>query len=139
MSKVTGIGGVFFKCKDPSTTMKWYSEKLGLVTDPKYGTSFGWREMDAPEMKGYTAWSPMKNETKYFGHEEQQFMVNYRVDNLHELIKNLGEAGVKILGEIQRFEYGHFAHIEDCDGRKVELWQPIDTEYEKITDNKITK
>lgn len=139
MSKSKAIGGIFFKCKDPQQTMQWYSKHFGFICDPQYGTSFGWRKWDEPSEKGFTAWSPMKENTDYFGKPDQQFMINYRVENLESFIAELKSEGIKVLGEIQSFEYGKFAHIEDCDGRKVELWEAIDSKYENILNEKITK
>jgi predicted enzyme related to lactoylglutathione lyase len=131
MKRVTGIGGIFFKCEDPEMTKKWYHEHLGIQSD-QYGTSFEWRKSDTPEEKGYTAWSPMPKTTQYFNPSESQFMVNYRVENLEELIKTLKDEGVEVVGEVESFEYGKFAHILDPDGIKIELWEPKGIEYDKI-------
>lgn len=132
--KVTGIGGIFFKCKNPELTSDWYRHHLGLQTDA-YGTSFAWRKADKPEEKAYSAWSPFPSNTTYFGESGQEFMINLRVENLEALLKELNKEGVKVLGEIQEFEYGKFAHILDPDGRKLELWEANDEEYEKMLNN----
>lgn len=138
MKRATGIGGVFFRSKDPSATRDWYAKHLGLNIDPSYGTSFEWRQADDGEKKGYTAWSPFANDTDYFGAADQQYMVNYRVADLEKLIETLRAEGVEVVKEIQSFPYGKFAHIVDGDGRRVELWEPHDGEYEKILEGKIT-
>ncbi len=131
MKKVTGIGGIFFKCQNPEATRAWYARHLGFQTD-EYGATFEWRQADDPDKKGYTAWSPMKTETPYFDPSEKEFMVNYRVENLAELLEALKSEGVVVLDDIETFEYGKFAHILDLDGQKIELWEPLDEEYEKI-------
>jgi predicted enzyme related to lactoylglutathione lyase len=135
MKRVTGIGGIFFKTKDPKKTKDWYQKHLGLQTD-EYGTSFEWRHAEEPKKKGYTAWSPFDDKTNYFGESGQEFMVNYRVENLEELVKQLIEEGVKIADEIATYEYGKFVHIEDPNGHRIELWEPIDEEYDKILEVK---
>jgi predicted enzyme related to lactoylglutathione lyase len=131
MKRVTGIGGVFFKTKDPKKTKEWYQKHLGLETD-EYGTSFEWRQAEDANKKGYTAWSPFEDKTNYFGESGQQFMINYRVENIEELVKQLEDEVVKIVDKIESYEYGKFVHIEDPNGHRIELWEPIDEEFEKI-------
>lgn len=135
MKKVTGIGGIFFKTKDPQKTKDWYQKHLGLQTD-EYGTSFEWRDAEEPKKKGYTAWSPFEEKTNYFGESGQEFMINYRVENLEELVSQLELEGVKIVDKIESYEYGKFVHIEDPNGHRIELWEPVDDEFEKIAKSK---
>lgn len=135
MKKVTGIGGIFFKTKDPQKTKDWYQKHLGLQTD-EYGTSFEWRDAEEPKKKGYTAWSPFEEKTNYFGESGQEFMINYRVENLEELVSQLELEGVKIVDKIESYEYGKFVHIEDPNGHRIELWEPVDDEFEKIVKSK---
>ncbi len=137
MKRVTGIGGIFFKTKDPAKTKAWYAKHLGLNADD-YGTSFEWRYSDDPDKKGFTAWSPMKESTDYFFPSEKQFMINFRVANLEALIVELKKEGVEQIGEVQLFEYGKFAHILDPEGNKIELWEPVDEEYTKMVEGKTT-
>ena len=137
MKKVTGIGGIFFKTKDPKKISKWYGDNLGLVINP-YGSVFEFRQGAAPDKKGYTVWSPFKEDTDYFAPSEEPFMVNYRVADLKALIEDLREKGVKIVGEIEEFEYGKFAHILDPEGRKIELWEPVDEVFTKEYEGKST-
>lgn len=125
MKRVTGFGGVFFKCKDPEALKTWYKEHLGLETGP-YGVSFEWRESADPNVKGTTQWSPFSEKTKYFEPSEKDFMMNYRVENLEALYEQLKAEGVHILDEIETFDYGKFLHIMDNEGNKIELWEPID-------------
>jgi predicted enzyme related to lactoylglutathione lyase len=126
MKKVTGIGGIFFKCKDPNQMKEWYNTHLGLQTD-QYGTTFEWREDADPTKKGSTQWSPFAEKTKYFDPSTKDFMINYRVEDLEGLIEQLKEAGVEITDEMETFEYGKFIHIMDPEGNKIELWEPIDS------------
>ena len=137
MKKVTGIGGIFFKTKDPKKISKWYGDNLGLVINP-YGSVFEFRQGASPDKKGYAVWSPFKDDTDYFAPSEEPFMVNYRVADLKSLIEDLREKGVKIVGEIEEFEYGKFAHIIDPEGRKIELWEPIDEVFTKEYEGKST-
>jgi predicted enzyme related to lactoylglutathione lyase len=125
MKKVTGIGGIFFKCKDPDKLKEWYSQNLGLVMN-EYGSLFEFRKSDNPEEKGFLQWSPFPADTKYFDPSDKEFMINYRVDDLVSLVDELASSGVTILGPIETFEYGKFVHIIDVEGNKIELWEPID-------------
>ena len=131
MKRVTGIGGIFFKCKDPDQMKEWYKTHLGLDTD-QYGTTFEWRQANDPNQKGFTQWSPFSEKTKYFDPSAKEFMINYRVENLEALVELLKKEGVVIVDEIETFEYGKFVHIMDMEGNKIELWEPIDEEYDKI-------
>ena len=131
MKKVTGIGGIFFKCKDPDKMKEWYKKHLGLDTD-KYGTNFEWRQGDDSTKKGFTQWSPFAQTTKYFEPSTKEFMINYRVENLEGLVEQLKAEGVMITDKIESVEYGKFVHIVDMEGNKIELWEPNDIEYDKI-------
>lgn len=135
MKRVTGIGGIFFKSQNPQATKAWYQTHLGLNTD-KYGTTFEWREAEDTNKKGFTQWSPFEENTDYFAPSEQEFMMNYRVENLEWLVEELRKEGVTILDAIETYEYGKFVHILDPEGRKIELWEPHDEEYDKIVDGR---
>jgi predicted enzyme related to lactoylglutathione lyase len=131
MRRVTGIGGIFFKCKDPGKMREWYKAHLGLSTN-QYGCVFEWRQaMDAAK-KGFTQWSPFKETTKYFEPSTKEFMINYRVDDLTSLAAQLRKEGVTITDSIETYNYGKFVHILDAEGNKIELWEPNDIEYEKM-------
>lgn len=121
---VRGIGGIFFKSENPEATAAWYEEHLGIWRDDKGYTTMGWRELDGDFAVGQTVWSAFDAETDYFDPSDAEFMVNYRVYDLDSLLDTLEAAGVTIAGEPQEFEYGKFAWVVDCDGRKVELWEP---------------
>jgi predicted enzyme related to lactoylglutathione lyase len=135
MKKVTGIGGIFFKCKDPDKVKDWYKTHLGFNTD-QYGTNFEWREGADPAKYGFTQWSPFSDATKYFEPSDKDFMINYRVENLELLVSELKKGGVTIVDSIESYDYGKFIHILDPEGNKIELWEPIDTEYNKIVDGR---
>jgi predicted enzyme related to lactoylglutathione lyase len=125
MKKVTGIGGIFFKCKDPNALKEWYKTHLGLDAG-KYGANFEWRRADDPAKKGSTQWSPFSETTKYFDPSAKDFMINYRVENLEALVEQLKNEGVTIVDKIEDSDYGKFVHIVDLEGNKVELWEPKD-------------
>jgi predicted enzyme related to lactoylglutathione lyase len=131
MKKVTGIGGVFFKCKDPDKVKEWYSKHLGLKMN-QYGTSFEWRQGDDPVKYGSTQWSAFSDSTKYFDPSVKEFMINYRVQDLENLVIELKRDGVMIVDSIESFDYGKFVHILDNEGNKIELWEPVDAEYDKM-------
>lgn len=122
MKKVTGIGGIFFKCKDASKLKEWYKTHLGLPTDD-YGATFEWREDADSTIKGSTQWAPFAEDTKYFAPSAKDFMINYRVENLEALVADLKKEEVTILDEIESFDYGKFVHIMDLEGNKIELWE----------------
>ncbi|MEO5685379.1 MAG: VOC family protein [Chitinophagaceae bacterium] len=123
MKKVTGIGGIFFKCKDPKAVNEWYKTHLGFDTTP-YGTSFEWRQLEEPNKKGLTQWNPFGEDTKYFDPSAKDFMINYRVENIEALVAQLKEEGVTVLDAIEDSDYGKFVHIADPEGNKIQLWEP---------------
>lgn len=128
--KVTGIGGIFFKCEDPKTMKNWYQEHLGFQTD-EYGAMFEFHQANAPEKKAYLQWSPFAKDTQYFQPSQKEFMINYRVHNIEALVEELKNKGVTILDAIETFEYGKFVHILDPENNKIELWEPIDEAFDK--------
>jgi len=127
MKKVTGIGGIFFKCKDPGKITAWYKTHLGMETN-QYGANFEWRQAADSSKKGSTQWSPFPESTKYFEPSAKDFMINYRVENLVVLVEQLQKEGVTIVDTIETYDYGKFIHILDVEGNKVELWEPSDNE-----------
>jgi predicted enzyme related to lactoylglutathione lyase len=139
--KVTGIGGIFFKCKDPHKMREWYKTHLGLNTN-QYGVVFEWHQGADSTQKGFTQWSVFSEKTTYFEPSTKDFMINYRVENIEVLVAGLKKEGVTVVGTIETYDYGKFAHILDMEGNKIELWQPNDKEYEKLgkqLGNKTTK
>jgi predicted enzyme related to lactoylglutathione lyase len=131
LKRVTGIGGIFFKCKDPGKMRDWYSTHLGLNTN-KYGAVFEWRQGTDTTRKGFSQWSPFKETTKYFEPSAKEFMINYRVDKLVALVDALKTEGVTVTDTIASYDYGKFVHIMDIEGNKLELWEPNDVEYERM-------
>ncbi len=129
--KVTGIGGVFFKAKNPKEVKYWYGTNLGIVIGP-YGSPFEFRNANRPEEINYLNWDPFPDTTSYFDLSEKEFMINYRVQNIEGLVKKLKQNGVTILDEIAVYEYGKFVHIMDLEGNKIELWEPIDSFLTKM-------
>lgn len=125
MKKVTGIGGIFFKCKDPKAVNEWYKAHLGFDTTP-YGTTFEWADAEDVTKKGLTQWNPFPDNTNYFAPSEKEFMINYRVQNLEALVAELRQENVVIVDEIASFEYGKFVHILDIEGNKIQLWEPAE-------------
>jgi predicted enzyme related to lactoylglutathione lyase len=125
MKRVTGLGGVFFKCHDPEKMKEWYRLHLGIESG-KDGAVFKWRDFDAPEKKGITAWSTFPAGTEYFDPSQKPFMFNYRVENLEALLDELRKEGVTVVGEVEEYEYGKFGWILDPEGNKIELWEAID-------------
>ncbi len=125
MKKVTGIGGVFFKCKDPEKVKEWYNQHLGMDAGP-YGANFDWRDAENPSQKGCTAWNTFTENAKMFEPSTKAFMINYRVENITALVEQLKAEGVTVLDEIETYPYGKFVHIMDLEGNKIQLWEPID-------------
>jgi len=136
--RVTGIGGIFFKSSNPKALNEWYGKNLGLVTS-EHGSLFEFRESDNPDNKAYLQWSPFNEKTEYFKPSEKEFMINYRVEDLEELIAELLENGVTVLDKIETYEYGKFVHILDPEGNKIELWESVDSVFTKLYNGKTTK
>jgi len=122
MKRVTGIGGIFFKSEDPKKLYDWYERHLGIKHQPDSGAMFQWRDAEDSTKKGMTIWSIFPASTKYFNPSHSSFMLNYRVENLDELLKLLREEGIDSKREDS--DYGKFAWIMDPDGNRIELWEP---------------
>ena len=124
MAKITGIGGVFFKSKGDGTSLAaWYREHLGMALEDFGGAILRWPD-DKAEDKGLTVWMVAKAESQWFSPSGSSFMINYRVDNLVEMLEQLRTGGVEIVSGPESHENGKFAWIMDPDGNKVELWEP---------------
>lgn len=124
--RVTGIGGIFFRAKDPKSINEWYGTHLGLATDD-YGSPFEFRNANNPEEINYLRWGPFVEDTDYFDPSKKEFMINYRVQHIEALVDKLREAGVTIVDSIATYDYGKFVHIMDPEGNKIELWEPVDS------------
>jgi predicted enzyme related to lactoylglutathione lyase len=125
MAKVTGIGGVFLKCKgDSGALSKWYEKHLGIQLEPWGGAVLRWPDDKAAD-GGLTVWNLAPATSKWFSPSESSFMINYRVDDLDGLLAQLRAAGIDVVGGPESHENGKFAWIMDPDGNKVELWEPM--------------
>jgi len=120
MAGVIGVGGIFFKARDPAALSAWYAQHLGLKIERFGGAKFH----DDSARPGCVLWTPFKSDTTYFAPSTQPFMVNFRVDYLHALLAQLRGAGVQVDERVDESEYGRFGWIMDPEGNRVELWEP---------------
>jgi predicted enzyme related to lactoylglutathione lyase len=121
MAKVLGIGGIFFKSREPQALMAWYQRALGFSTEaPDYATFFPASMPDG----ACTTFSPFKETTGYFAPSRRDFMFNLVVDELDGALAQVAAAGGQLLGEVESYDYGRFGRFMDPDGNKVELWEP---------------
>ena len=124
MARVTGVGGIFFKStKDNAALAAWYQKHLGMPLEAWGGAILRWPD-DKAEDRGLTVWHVAEKDTQWFSPSHSSFMVNYRVDDLVELLAELRAAGVEVVSGPESHENGKFAWILDPDGNKVELWEP---------------
>ena len=124
MARITGVGGVFFKSKgDGKALAAWYHKHLGVPLEPWGGAALRWPD-DKAEDRGVTAWHVASSDSKWFKPSQSSFMINYRVDDMGELLEQLRAGGVPIVQGPESHENGKFAWIMDPDGNKVELWEP---------------
>jgi catechol 2,3-dioxygenase-like lactoylglutathione lyase family enzyme len=122
MEKVTGIGGIFFRARDPARMAAWYRKHLGICAEDGH-TDFVWRDIDRPDEIGRTIWSIFPADTDYFGPSRPDFMINYRVSNLDRMLAQLRQKGVEV-EKVEDYDYGRFAWITDPEGNRIELWEP---------------
>ena len=123
VKRVIGLGGIFFKCKDNEAVKSWYEKHLGIPVQP-WGASFPWRRAENPDEETYSVWSPFKGDTEYFNPSKHDFMVNYQVEDLFQLLEILKSEGVQVMEETDVSEFGKFGWVIDPEGRKIELWEP---------------
>ncbi len=126
MKRVTGLGGIFFKAKDPKALYEWYRKYLGIESAAD-GSGAMWRDADHPEIPGCNVFAIFPHDTQYFGPGPSPFMINFRVDNLTELLKTLRDEGVQVNDKVEEYDYGKFTWITDPEGNRVELWEPPKT------------
>jgi predicted enzyme related to lactoylglutathione lyase len=125
MKRVVGIGGMFFKAKNPKQLSSWYKEHLGLPIDDSFGGfAFDWKDKNQRPEKGYTIWSPFNEDTEYISPSIKDFMFNFIVDDLEVLLEALKDEGIDQIDEMEVSEFGKFAWILDPEGNKIELWEP---------------
>lgn len=125
MAKVTGLGGVFLRARDPKALMAWYATHLGVTPSGFGGVNFVWNECAQPEGDGMTVMSFFPLDTPYFGPARQPVMINFRVDDLDQMLAQLRDAGVSVDPKREDHDYGRFAWIYDNEGNRIELWQPL--------------
>jgi len=123
--KVTGIGGIFFKCQDPNKMKEWYKTHLGIDAG-QYGASFEWYQDAEGKKKGLTQWNLNSQTAKLYDPSTKDFMINYRVENLEALVEELKKENITIVDKIETYDYGKFVHILDMEGNKIQLWEPKD-------------
>lgn len=119
MAKVIGLGGFFFKSRDPAALAAWYAQHLGLPVEEWGGARF-----EDAKHPGYQLWSPFAADTSYFAPSTQPYMINFRVDDLDALLAQLRASGVEVDERVDDSEYGRFGWIMDPEGTRIELWQP---------------
>ena len=123
MAKVLGLGGLFFKSDNPEATRAWYTRVLGIDFEGWGGTVF-LPEIAAAHPGAGTVFSPFKADTDYFAPSDERFMINLMVDDLGAMLDRCASHGVEPILHMPNEANGHFAHIMDPDGRKIELWEP---------------
>ncbi|MCK5151980.1 MAG: VOC family protein [Candidatus Thorarchaeota archaeon] len=129
MKRVTGIGGIFFKSKEPKKLQSWYVEHLGIKSESDGYILFKWLEKDRPNRHAHTVWAPFQDDTEYFEPSKAPFMINFRVENLEKLLEELRKEGVTVIEKTIEDVNGKFGWIMDPEGNKIELWEPADATY----------
>ncbi|GAB5493234.1 MAG: VOC family protein [Phototrophicaceae bacterium] len=131
--RVTGIGGIFFKAKNPEQLTAWYDKHLGISRLPHspWGQDdesplFEWRDNDNPEKKRYSVFGVFPENTSYFEPSKASFMFNFIVEDLDSLLSELASEGINYIDKIHEFPYGRFAHITDPEGNLIELFEPYE-------------
>lgn len=125
--RAIGLGGVFFRSKNPKRLANWYRQHLGLEVSTEGGQifwPFHWKLRRGAQRKGVTIWAPFPTHTRYFGSQRQPIMMNYIVEDLDRVLRELRSEHVEVFGGVEASEYGRFAWIRDLEGHRVELWEP---------------
>ncbi|MFZ0012520.1 MAG: VOC family protein, partial [Acidimicrobiia bacterium] len=121
MERVNGIGGVFFRARDPGALAEWYEAHLGVTKTPTSYHDNPWSQM-----AGETVFAPFPQDTDYFGSDELQWMINFRVGDLDVMVAQLEAAGIEVEVAPETYPNGRFAHLNDPEGNRIELWEPAD-------------
>ena len=124
-ARVIGIGGVFFRSRDPAALQAWYAEHLGLPVHADGAVVLPWQRADGTATPESTIWAPFAQDTDYFGPGGSQLMVNLIVSDLDGMLTRLRAAGIEVLPDVEEMSYGRFGWFVDPDGRRVELWEPM--------------
>jgi glyoxylase I family protein len=119
MEKVLGIGGLFFRARDPAALARWYHEHLGVLPTPTSYEGTPWRQE-----AGVTVFAPFPDTTKYFGSQKQAWMINFRVRSLDKMVAQLEKAGIKVKVDPETYPNGRFGRLHDPEGNPIELWEP---------------
>ena len=125
MARVLGVGGIFFKSRDPLALGSWYAKYLRLPVTPPHGASLHPERMPPG---GFTIWAPFKADTEYFAPSEREFMINLVVDDLDKALEQVASGGATLVGKVEEYSYGRFGWFIDPEGNKIELWQPLSTD-----------
>ena len=126
MAKVTGIGGVFIRSEQNKELLSWLKEHLSIPMEDWGGTQFLWRELDDTSKQGSTVLNVIGKDSDYFAPSTLPVMLNFRVDNLEEMLKTLSEQGITPVTKYEDSPYGRFAHVMAPGGLKIELWEPVE-------------
>ena len=118
MAQILGIGGVFFRSRDPAALAEWYAENLGIDPVPQSYDAKVWQQQ-----AGATVFAPFATDTDYFGNAAQQWMINFRVDDLQGMVASLEAKGIEVNRDPQNYPNGRFARLHDPEGNPIELWQ----------------
>lgn len=124
MTRVTGIGGIFFKARDAAALREWYSRHLGIKVEEWGGAPFSWQTPANPSGVGTTVWSVFEESSTYFAPSTAPFMINYRVEDLHEVLGALRAEGCDVADKVDDSDLGKFGWVMDPEGNRIELWQP---------------
>jgi predicted enzyme related to lactoylglutathione lyase len=125
MERVTGIGGVFFRARDPLALLEWYRKHLGVEPEPGgEAVVFPWERTEGPDRPGSTTWAIFPADTAYFGDRRAQSMINYRVARLDAMLQQLRDAGVQVDERVEESKFGRFGWATDPEGNRFELWEP---------------
>jgi glyoxylase I family protein len=119
MERATGIGGFFFKCRDPQAMARWYRDHLGVDLVPESYDAKPWSQEAGP-----TAFAPFAEDSDYFGRPENLWMINFRVNDLDAMVAQLRTAGIELTCDAEQYPNGRFARLRDPEGNPIELWQP---------------
>ena len=119
MQKVNGIGGVFFKARDPAALAEWYDTHLGVAQVPDSYDKLPWMQQTGP-----TVFAAFDDDSDYFGRAEQRWMINFRVDDLDAMIAQLNQSGIEVVRDEENYPNGRFARLHDPEGNPIELWEP---------------
>lgn len=124
MNKVTGIGGIFIKAKNPKVLAAWYRDNLGIDFNSNTYVNIKWINEHNAAVPGGTIFSFFKDDSDYFMPSKNKYMLNFRVKDLHALLRELNHKGVNVIDKTEYYSYGSFGWIMDPEGNKIELWEP---------------